>query len=374
MGSISAKMKAAGYLKVEQTDFLSNYVGAFQELRNAGELFDVTLACENETIEAHKVVLSACSPFFRQVFQKTKPNHPFVYLRGVLNKDLQALLQYIYTGETQVPAEDVSRFIATAQEMKIKGLVEEIEDSCSLEEKQKVQESNDGYSRNKSDVVLENTPIDLERLPIKSESLRKELRSRMEKLEGAEEGYMWRCKECGKQMKQKSKLELHVETHLEGFIHTCVLCSKDHRTRIALKTHIKIHHKDLKKESEEGSNLFVSFEELNEESFEESDGNEANMTHNSVLETSSIQSELEKEQNEKLHAEILKRMEKVDDEEQGSIWKCTECDKKLKKKNKLEAHVETHLEGFTHTCVHCNKVHKTRVALNQHIFIKHKTA
>merc|ERR1712129_188014 len=292
MGSISAKMKAAGYLKVEQTDFLSNYIGAFKELRNAGELFDVTLACENETIEAHKVVLSACSPFFRQIFQKTKPKHPFVYLRGVLNKDLQALLQYIYTGETQVPAEDVSRFIATAQEMKIKGLVEGIEDSCSLEEKDKVQESTDGYSRNESDVVLENTPINLERLPIKSESLRKELRSRMEKLDDAEEGYMWRCKECGKQMKQKSKLELHVETHLEGFIHTCVLCSKDHRTRIALKTHIKIHHKDLKKKSEEGSKLFVSFEELNEESFEESDGNEANMKHNSVLETSSIQSEL----------------------------------------------------------------------------------
>merc|ERR1712086_74173 len=286
MGSIRANMKASGYLKVEQTDFLSNYIGAFKELRNAGELFDVTLACENETFEAHKVVLSACSPFFRQVFQKTKPNHPFVYLRGVLNKDLQALLEYIYTGETQVPAEDVSRFIATAQDMKIKGLVEELEESCSLEEKQKGEESIDECARNESDVVLENTPVEFE-------SLRKEIRSRMEKLEDAEEGYMWRCKECGKKIKQKTKLEFHVETHLEGFIHTCVHCSKDHRTRIALKTHIKIYHKDLKKESEEGSKLLVkkedgnesySIEELNEESLEE---NQANITNNSVLETSS---------------------------------------------------------------------------------------
>merc|ERR1712129_484848 len=337
MGSIRAKMKASGYLKVEQTDFLSNYIGAFKELRNAGELFDVTLACENETIEAHKVVLSACSPFFRQVFQKTKPNHPFVYLRGVLNKDLQALLEYIYTGETQVPAEDVSRFIATAQDMKIKGLVEELEESCSLEEKQKGEESIDEYARNESDVVPDNTPVELESLPVKSESLRKEIRNRMEKLEDAEEGYMWRCKECGKKTKQKTKLEFHVETHLEGFTHTCVHCSKDHRTRIALKTHIKIHHKDLKKESEllvkkEDGNESYSIEELNEESLEESDGNEANITNNSVLETSSIQSAvMEKEQNKKLRDEILKRIERVDDEEQGSMWKCTECDKKLKK-------------------------------------------
>merc|ERR1712129_268414 len=337
MGSIRTKMKASGYLKVEQTDFLSNYIGAFKELRNAGKLFDVTLACENETFEAHKVVLSACSPFFRQVFQKTKPNHPFVYLRGVLNKDLQALLEYIYTGETQVPAEDVSRFIATAQDMKIKGLVEELEESCSLEEKQKGEESIDECARNESDVVLENTPVELESLPVKSESLRKEIRSRMEKLEDAEEGYMWRCKECGKKIKQKTKLEFHVETHLEGFTHTCVHCSKDHRTRIALKTHIKIHHKDLKKESEllvkkEDGNESYSIDELNEESLEESDGNEANITNNSVLETSSIQSAvMEKEQNEKLRDEILKRIERVDDEEQESMWKCTECDKKLKK-------------------------------------------
>ena len=122
-------MKTPGYLKVEQTEFLSNYVGSFQELRNAGDLFDVTLACEDETIEAHKVVMSACSPFFRQVFRKTTQTHPFIYLKGVLHRDLVALLDYIYTGSTQVPAGDVNRFIEAGQEMKIKGLVEEAEGS-----------------------------------------------------------------------------------------------------------------------------------------------------------------------------------------------------------------------------------------------------
>ena len=95
-------------------------------MKEAQELLDVTLACEDETIEAHKVVISSCSPFFRHVFSKTKQTHPFIYLKGVLHKDLVSLLDYIYTGETQIPAEDVNRFIEAAQELKIKGLVEEL--------------------------------------------------------------------------------------------------------------------------------------------------------------------------------------------------------------------------------------------------------
>ena len=117
-------MKSSGFLLLQQNDFLSNYVGSFQELRTAEELFDVTLACEDETVEAHKVVMSACSPFFRHVFNKTKQNHPFVYLKGILYKDLVSLLDYIYTGEAQVLAEDVDRFIDIGREMKITGLSE----------------------------------------------------------------------------------------------------------------------------------------------------------------------------------------------------------------------------------------------------------
>merc|ERR1712086_508317 len=122
------KMKSAGYLLLQQDNFLPSFAGSFQELRTAGELFDVTLACEDETIEAHKVVMAACSSFFRNVFRKSKQNHPFVYLKGVLHRDLVSLLDYIYTGETQVQAEDVDRFIEVAREMKVKGLAEEDEE------------------------------------------------------------------------------------------------------------------------------------------------------------------------------------------------------------------------------------------------------
>merc|ERR1711936_81211 len=100
----------------------SNLSTSFQQLREAGELFDVTLACEDETVKAHKVVISASSPFFRQILAKIQHNHPFIYLKGIFHKDLLALLDYIYKGETKVFTDDLNRFIKVAEELKIKGL------------------------------------------------------------------------------------------------------------------------------------------------------------------------------------------------------------------------------------------------------------
>jgi len=59
------------------------------------------------------------------VLSKTKQIHPFIYLKGVLHQDLLALMDYMYNGETKVPAEHVDRFIEAAQELKIKGLAED---------------------------------------------------------------------------------------------------------------------------------------------------------------------------------------------------------------------------------------------------------
>ena len=55
---------------------------SFRALRHDQELFDVTLACGQNKIQAHKILLSACSDFFKEVF-KLHPNpHPFIYIKG----------------------------------------------------------------------------------------------------------------------------------------------------------------------------------------------------------------------------------------------------------------------------------------------------
>ena len=233
---------------LQQSDFLSNYVASFQELRTAEELFDVTLACEDETVEAHKVVMSACSPFFRHVFSKTKQNHPFVYLKGVLYKDLVALLDYIYTGEAQVLAEDVDRFIEAAREMKIKGLTEEDVEENREAEQQETREEMMNSSTLEMSLLNESSDIENSlNVELKQEKGHKELLTeidnKIEKVKDAQGGKMWKCTECGKMLKKKSKLGIHVETHLEGFSHACAHCDKVLKTRGALCAHMSVNHR-----------------------------------------------------------------------------------------------------------------------------------
>ena len=47
----------------------SNLVSAFHDLRLGEDFVDVTLACDGRSLQAHKVVLSACSPFFRDLLK-----------------------------------------------------------------------------------------------------------------------------------------------------------------------------------------------------------------------------------------------------------------------------------------------------------------
>ena len=80
-------------------DFESNISGAFRELRDEKDFFDVTLACDDNQIKAHKVIISACSPFFRNVLRQNPHQHPLLYMRGVNFTDLQSVLTFMYQGE-----------------------------------------------------------------------------------------------------------------------------------------------------------------------------------------------------------------------------------------------------------------------------------
>jgi len=114
-------------------DFEGNISSAFRELRDDKDFFDVTLACDEEQIQAHKVILSACSPFFRSVLRRNPHQHPLLYLKGVKYTDLQAVLNFMYQGEVNVAQDELNSFLAVAEDLKVKGLTQNNEKS----EKQK---------------------------------------------------------------------------------------------------------------------------------------------------------------------------------------------------------------------------------------------
>jgi len=105
-------------------DFESNISSTFRELRDDKDFFDVTLACDDEQIQAHKVILSACSPFFRNIFRRNPHQHPLLYLKGVKYTDLQSVLNFMYHGEVNVTQEELNSFLAVAEDLRVKGLTQ----------------------------------------------------------------------------------------------------------------------------------------------------------------------------------------------------------------------------------------------------------
>ena len=80
------------------------------------------MACEDESIEVHKLVLSANSSFFRKILQNSKQSQSYIYIRGLAYQDLLSIVNFMYQGETKVPGENLARFIKAAQELDIRGL------------------------------------------------------------------------------------------------------------------------------------------------------------------------------------------------------------------------------------------------------------
>jgi len=110
-------------------DFESNVSGAFRDLRQEADFFDVTLGCpDGKSLQAHKVILSACSSTFKTMLRDTQRNtnshHPYIFLRGVSFPDLSAVLDFMYHGEVNVAQEDLNSFLAVAEELQIKGLTQ----------------------------------------------------------------------------------------------------------------------------------------------------------------------------------------------------------------------------------------------------------
>ncbi|XP_031775794.1 probable serine/threonine-protein kinase dyrk2 [Apis florea] len=101
-----------------------NFISVFSNLLNNETLVDVTLAAEGRHLQAHKVVLSACSTYFQSLFTVNPCQHPIVILKDVKFSDLKIIVDFMYYGEVNISQDQLSSIIKTAESLKIKGLAE----------------------------------------------------------------------------------------------------------------------------------------------------------------------------------------------------------------------------------------------------------
>ncbi|XP_040354712.1 protein bric-a-brac 2 isoform X1 [Ixodes scapularis] len=102
----------------------SNMLVVFEQLLSNEALVDVTLACEGHSLKAHRMVLSACSPFFQALFVENPCKHPIVIMKDMRYMDLKAIVEFMYKGEVNVSQDQLSALLKTAEALKVKGLAE----------------------------------------------------------------------------------------------------------------------------------------------------------------------------------------------------------------------------------------------------------
>ncbi|XP_059615705.1 protein tramtrack, alpha isoform isoform X2 [Phlebotomus argentipes] len=119
-----------------------NFISVFSSLLHNETLVDVTLAADGSQLQAHKVVLSACSTYFESLFTSNPCRHPIVILKDVRYSDLKTLVDFMYYGEVNVSQERLPHIIKTAEMLKIKGLAE-MSDAASLSKSESKSSSSD---------------------------------------------------------------------------------------------------------------------------------------------------------------------------------------------------------------------------------------
>ena len=246
-------------------DFQHNIVTSFNELRVNNEFSDVTLVCEeNQQIEAHKIILTACSPFFSSVLRKNQHSHPMIYMRGLNARYLISILDFIYNGEANLFQEDLDGFLALAEELELKGLTkypqeahnnkkEHIsksppniqEKSCIQQEKVPIKKTETkqehlDYHENRSVVSVDKEKYDLSLNTLK-ENMEEKINSMMEP--DREGKTKWKCTVCGKGARDRTDMGRHIETHIEGVSYPCDQCGKTSRSSMGLVNHISKYHR-----------------------------------------------------------------------------------------------------------------------------------
>ena len=119
------KMARKMYSLTWQT-FADHMQRMMEHLMTSDDFTDVTLISDDKkSMKTHRNILSACSPVFKKILQmETQSNHhPVIYLRGIQYTELEAMLQFIYLGETRVHEERLSEFISAAKSLEIEDLV-----------------------------------------------------------------------------------------------------------------------------------------------------------------------------------------------------------------------------------------------------------
>ena len=242
-------------------DFQTNVTRSFTQLRQETDLCDVTLISDDQTqVQAHRVVLSTCSEFFRSIFKRNNHSNLVLYLSDITGTDLNIIMDYVYCGEVQIYQDRLDSFLGIAQKLKLEGLLAQnnktnsYQSTLSVKEetvmnqdfddiyRSQIKESDSNSSIIKKVATLDNLNCQLNLSgPMDYEELDRKIKEMTEN-----DGDQCLCKICGKVSTGKDRrsvMAAHIETHLKGISYDCQQCGKVFSSRNSYRVHKSKNHK-----------------------------------------------------------------------------------------------------------------------------------
>jgi len=238
------------------TYFIENQNFNLKELLASDTFSDVTLVSDDKKLfSAHKFVLAACSPIMKDLIIKNPHTHPVIYLRGIKSLELNAILHFLYLGQTRFHRSRTDDFFEAGRELKIEQLcnlldryinADQVDDrriasdnvNSAIFAKDCTQISNPKDNKNEDD----GKSFQCEECGARYIS-RPGLMQHMTNKHGL---VSYSCHVCGFKSNDKTYLRRHRESIHEGVRYSCDNCSYKAKHAGHLKAHKDSIHKGIR--------------------------------------------------------------------------------------------------------------------------------
>ena len=221
-------------------------------LLDSKEFSDVTLVCEdNQRVQAHKVVLSACSSYFKDILNNdSDEDETIIHLDHTKYEDIMMILDYIYCGEVSGSYINIKALKDTATNLRIYQLLESINE----------------YETEiflKLFILLSPKQAKIGKVPCDDKNQKKpqqadeqetkyycQLCGQMFFPRTAFENHMlkshdqspYKCNFCGRKFPSRATMKYHIQYKHEGISYPCDFCDKRFSNAWNVKGHIKAFH------------------------------------------------------------------------------------------------------------------------------------
>jgi len=283
MGTSAPSAEEQYHLK--WNDYHSSLTQCFRDLRDNHEMFDVSIMSNGRTFKAHKLVLSACSPVFKSMLKKDRGQpftQPLIFLHGVRQEDVLAILDFMYNGEVSVNQDDLRSFLSIAEDLKVRGLTQNDKtDDDVIEEpagnaRQFLQRKRQRSEDEDDEVIMtDSTPGKRPPLPFQAfppstpkSALRRQSSSLMDAMPVGNISYHylggrdhgdplssmmvtrsdrgWHCPDCIHIATTKGNLKSHILSGRHKITdknYKCRFCDRSYSTRQSMQVHISTNHR-----------------------------------------------------------------------------------------------------------------------------------